>query len=192
LKLIRQFLKPAWKACKKRVDPHTYNTDEDCSEEAVRLHNLLWFDLSKPAAVLAYRPDKLFTKAYFSNVETVEYFGLLHARQTVFEHKPWVENELKKTGGRTVPWKYYGRHNLPEMNQLTAQMPFIVRSDEVSIGGGGNMVIIRDKNKLNSLLPLDYDSLLSTSPYLYPNVPLNVNACLFRTAQFLYTDLPFS
>jgi hypothetical protein len=165
---------------KKRVDPHTYNTDEDRSEEAVRWHNFLCSELSKPSAVLAYRPDKLFTKAYFSNVETLEYFGLLHARQTVFEHKPWVENELKKTGVRTVPWKYYGRHNLPEENQLTAQMPFIIRSDEVSIGGGGNMVIVRDKNKLNSFLPLDYDSLLSISPYLYPNVPLNVNACLFQ------------
>ncbi len=165
---------------KKRVDPHTYSPDEDHSKEAVRLHNLLCSELSKPSAVLAYRPDKLFSKAYFSNAENVEYFGLLNERQTAFEHKPWVESELKKIGVRTIPWKHYGLHNLPEASQLIAQMPFIVRSDEVSIGGGGNMSIIRAKNKINSLLTLDYDSLLSISPYLYPNVPLNVNACLFQ------------
>jgi hypothetical protein len=165
---------------KRRADVHTYNPDDDSSEEAGRLHQLLFAELSKPTAVLTYRPDKFFATAYFPQSGNVEYFGLFYARQSAFENKPWVESELKKYGIRTIPWRYYMLHNLSELAHLISQGPIVVRSDKLSIGGGGNMVIIRDQSETANLPGTGHDFLISVSSYLEPSVPLNVNACVFQ------------
>jgi len=165
---------------KRRTDVHTFNPDENESEESVRLHRLLSKELSKPAAVLSYRPDKFLATAYVPQSENVEYFGLFYARQAAFENKPWVESELKKYGVRTIPWSYYVLYNSPELAPLINQGPIVVRSDKFSIGGGGNMVVIRKQSDIANLLITGHDAPISASSYLEPNVPLNVNACVFQ------------
>ncbi len=165
---------------KRRVDLHTYTPDKDDSVEIRKLQKLLFAELNKPAAVLAYRPDKFFTNVYFPNAENVEYFGLFFARQLAFENKPWVESELRKIGVRTIPWKYYGLNNFPEVMELIKQGRIVVRIESSSVGGGGNMLIMRDENKISKLLNIDQNSLISISPYFQSSVSLNVNACLFQ------------
>jgi hypothetical protein len=165
---------------KKRNDVHTFNPDEDNSEEAVALHKLLFTELNKYTAVLTYKADKFFSAAYYAQSENVEYFGSFYNRQAAFENKPWVESELKKAGVRTIPWSYYLLYNLPDLTVLTSRGPVVVRSDKPSIGGGGNMVIIREPTELIGTLDSNHDSLISVSPYFEPNVPLNVNACVFQ------------
>jgi hypothetical protein len=165
---------------KKRNDVHTFIPDEDHSEETVTLHKLLFTELNKYTAVLTYKSDKFFSAAYYTQSENVEYFGSCYNRHTAFENKPWVESELKKSGVRTIPWSYYLTCNLPDLAVLIRRGPVVVRSDKASIGGGGNMVIIRDPAELTGTSASSHGSLVSVSPYFEPNVPLNVNACVFQ------------
>jgi hypothetical protein len=165
---------------KKRADVHTYHPDDDSSQEACRMHRDLFAEFSKPTAVLTYRPDKFFASAYFPRSGNVEYFGLFYARQSAFENKPWVESELKKYGVRTIPWRYYSSRDLSEQAHSISQGPIVVRFDRLSIGGGGNMVIFRDRSEIAEATCTGPVSLISVSPYLEPSIPLNVNACVFQ------------
>lgn len=165
---------------KRRVDIRTYNPGLDNSEKARKLHRLLFVALGEPVVVLTYRPDKFFSSTYFPRAEFVEYLGLFHERQAAFENKFWIETELRKYGVRTVPWDYYGKHNLPRLARLLGKGPIVVRCPASSIGGGVDMVLVREPHELDILSPLHYDALFAISPYLEPSIPLNVNACVFQ------------
>jgi hypothetical protein len=165
---------------KRRNDVHTFNSDEDNSEETVTLHKLLFTELNKYTAVLTYKPDKFFATAFYPQSENVEYFGSFYNRQAAFENKPWVESELKKCGVRTIPWSYFVIHNFQDLSGLIRRGPVVIRSDKPSIGGGGNMLIIREPTEITGTLFAGHDSLVSVSPYFEPTIPLNVNACVFQ------------
>ncbi len=165
---------------KRRVDIRTYNPSLDSSPGTQQLHRLLFSALGKPTDALTYRPDKFFFSAYFPQAEFVEYLGLFHERQAVFEDKAWVESQLRKCGIRTIPWNYYGAHNLPKLAHLLSKGRLVIRHPSSSIGGGVDMSVIGEPHELDIPATLPYDAIYAISPYLEPNIPLNVNACVFQ------------
>lgn len=91
-----------------------------------------------------------------------------------------METELRRYGVKTVPWDYYCVYNLPEPAALLSKGPIVIRHHTSFIGGGTDMSIIREPNELNVFSTPSYDTIYAISPYLEPNIPLNINACVFH------------
>lgn len=163
---------------KRRHDLHSYDPDLDSSPEATEMHRLMFIALEEPTVVLTFRPDDFFTSAYFPHSDVVEYLGLLRLRQAPFEHKPWVETELSKLGVRTVPWRYYGLHDFPPLADLLRQGPLVVRSCHSA--GGAGLVVVREPSNMDIKRQYSQERFVAVAPYLEPNIPLNVNACVFQ------------
>jgi hypothetical protein len=163
---------------KRRVNIRQYDVDKDDSEEARELHHLLFAALKKPAVVLTYKPNIFSASACFPQSDHIEHLGLFCEHQAAFENKIWVESELKKYGIRTVPWSYFGQHNRPDYSLILKTGRFVLRNSSSGPGGGDSELLIASEQMD---IPLHRrDALYALSPYLGPNVPLNINACVFQ------------
>ena len=162
----------------RRVDLDQYSIDYDTSPEAKELLRGLYDSLEEPAFVTMYRPGAFFTSIYYPHSEFVEYLGQFHERQAPFEHKPWVESELRKRGVRVVPCKYFGDEDRRRLEEIVEQGPLVLRSSRSD--GGAGLALVRDSSEIAARWPAHSDNFLGASPYLYPNIPLNVNACVFQ------------
>jgi hypothetical protein len=161
-----------------RVDLELYGLDYDTSPEALDLRRYLFASLGEPAVVATYRPGSFFTSIYYPRSEFVEYLGLFHERQAPFEHKPWVESELNKLGVRIVPWRYFGDEEGQRLGEVLEQGPMVLRSSRSD--GGAGLRLITAPDDVDKIWPVHHDSFIGAAPYLAPNIPLNVNACVFR------------
>lgn len=161
-----------------RVDLDKYRIDLDKSEENHRLHKHLLQACEKPSVLLCYRPTIPLTSIYFSKARSVEYLGLFHERQDVFDHKPWVETELRREGISVVPWRYVSSEDVADITSALAQGPQILRACRSS--GGSGFKIIRDPGELHASLPTQGLSFFALAPYLEPNIPISIHGCVFR------------
>ncbi len=162
----------------KRVDLDTYNLDEDKSPEARELRRRLFLSLGEPAVVVPYRPLAFLSSVQYPRAEYVEYLGLFHERQAPFEHKPWVESELKRQGLRVVPWRYYTDDDrLRVEEQVDALGPVVIRSNRSD--GGAGLSVARTRDEVASAWRPQADGFLAAAPLLTPHVPLNISACVF-------------
>ena len=160
-----------------RVDLNAYDTDTDTSEAARELHRQLVLACGEPAAIAAYRPAAFLSSAYFPRSEHVQYLGLFHEHQAMFEHKPWVEMGLRQAGVRVVPWRYLGDEDLERLEEWARAGPCVLRVNRSS--GGAGVSLLRNFQELAAQWPSHQDGFLSVAPYLEPNIPVNVNACVF-------------
>jgi hypothetical protein len=166
---------------KKREDLHTYNIELDYSEWPGHLHQLLFSELGTPTAVVPYRSDAFFDHVSLPQIENINYLGMFHELQAAFENKPWVERELRHYGVRTIPWQYFSSHNSPDLVHLLNEGSLVVRPvTRIPCRGGANTFILRRPDELASLLSSPHHTLFAVSHYLTPNIPLNINACVFR------------
>jgi hypothetical protein len=159
-----------------RVDLEVYSIDSDFTPEALNLRRKLATILRTPSVVVTYRPGKFFASIYYPRIDTVEYLGLFHEMQAPFEHKPWVESELKKLGVNVIPWKYIGTYEEPELD-CTTKWPSILRTNRSD--GGAGLTLVNSLDHLKEIWSNHTDCFAGIAPYLSPNIPLNVNACVF-------------
>jgi hypothetical protein len=162
-----------------RVDLNRYSIDADRSAEAKEMHRRLIKALRDPCVLVAYRPCAFLASAYYPRSETCEYLGLFHERQAAFEHKPWVETELRKHGIRVIPWKYFDDEDQLGLEESLEAGPVVLRANRTD--GGAGLTLVRDEGELAVDRPMHYDGFLAAAPLLSPVIPLNVNACVFRT-----------
>jgi hypothetical protein len=160
-----------------RVDLNRYDVDADTSEEASELHRHLVRACGEPCYLAAYRPSAFLASAYFPRSQLVRYLGMFHQRQAPFEHKPWVETELSDFGVNVIPWRYFGDEDLTLLEETLIHGPLVLRTNKSDGGAGLNLV--RNRAELLSRWPAHGDGFLAASPFLEPNVPLNINACVF-------------
>jgi hypothetical protein len=161
-----------------RVDLNRYSIDADRTKEAKEMHRRLIRALREPSVLVAYRPCAFLASAYYPRSETCEYLGLFHERQAAFEHKPWVETELRKQGVRVIPWKYFDDEDQLGLAESLEAGPMVLRANRTD--GGAGLTLVRDEGELAHDRPAHYDGFLAAAPLLAPVVPLNVNACVFR------------
>ncbi len=161
-----------------RVDLDRYSIDYDSSPEAQDLIRRLFSSLTKPTVVAMYRPSRFFTSIYYPRCDFVEYLGQFQERQAPFEHKPWVESELRKRGVRVVPWRYLGDTERARLEEILEQGPVVLRASRSD--GGLGLSLITKLEDFSALSPAHADNFIGAAPYLYPNIPLNVNACVFQ------------
>jgi len=160
-----------------RVDLNTYDIDLDSSEEAQQLHRELVRACSSASVLVAYRPARFLTSAYFPRTHFVEYLGMFHESQMAFEHKPWVESMLREEGIRVVPWRYFGKVDLRFLEDAFRSGPLVVRANRSS--GGVGLTLVEEPTGLPSRLDVGQDRFVAVAPFLWPNIPLNVSGCVF-------------
>jgi hypothetical protein len=162
----------------RRVDLDNYRLDDDVSDEAKCLKRLLYDSLGEPTVVVPYRPLSFFSSIYYPRIEFVEYLGLFHERQAPFEHKPWVESELRKFDIEVLPWRYFADNDLRRLSEIADACPIVLRANRSD--GGAGLALIRGRQELEDCWPNHNDGFLAAAPLLEPNIPLNVNACVFH------------
>jgi hypothetical protein len=170
-----------------RVDLDNYTIDLDRSDAVEEFHRLMYSTLGQPSLVAIYRPNAFFTSIYYPRAfawdgsapdTRLQYLGLFHERQVAFEHKPWVETELRLVAGAQVlRWQYFGDEDRERLAYRLSRGPQVVRTSRSD--GGVGLRIIHDADELRSQWPAHGDRFVAATDYLQPNIPLNVNAVVF-------------
>lgn len=160
-----------------RVDLDVYSFDADVSPAAMELRRRLLEATRYPSVLLPYRPLAFLSNVAFGRFHGVKLAGLFHERHAPFEHKPWVESELRARV-QVVPWHYYHASDLTEAGSLLSRGPVVVRPARSS--GGVGMGVVHNPSELPVVAP---DAFVSIAPFLAPNIPLNVGACVFEDGQ---------
>ncbi|QQG48240.1 MAG: ATP-grasp domain-containing protein [archaeon] len=163
---------------KERPDLDRYSVDDDTTIQASEFRRALFEALSEPSAVVPYTTGGFITAAYYPRWETTEYLGLFNERREAFTYKPWVESELVKLGVPTVPWRYVKDEDRTRLIEALELGPVVVRTSRTD--GGVGVGLIHDKKGLSQHLPDHADGFIAVAPFLHPNIPLNVNACVFK------------
>jgi hypothetical protein len=167
--------------CQRRVDMDNYNIDLDGSVENQELHRRLLRACEAPSVLVTYRPTAALASIYFSRARSVEYLGLFHELQDVFDHKPWVETELQREGIPVMPWRYVSNEDLTFVANSLTQGTQVLRANRS--GGGAGLRIIRDLSELYQSWPTQGLSFFAIAPYLEPSISLNIHGCVFGDGQ---------
>lgn len=161
-----------------RVDLDVYCIDSDRSEPANHLRRLLLASLTVPTVIVAYRPLALLSALCYPRSDFVIQAGMFHERQLTFEHKPWVETELRREGIAAIPWRYYADEDRQRLEEhVIANGPLVVRTNRSN--GGAGLTVISSPKEVALQMPQTKDGFLAAAPLLEPHIPLNVSACVF-------------
>lgn len=162
---------------KERVDLNRYSIDQDSTEAVHEIRRGLLRAFGRPAAVIPYRPCAVLAAACFTRSNLVKYMGVFHEKQACFEHKPWVETQLRQAGVPVVPWTYFADDDLALIREAAEAGPLVLRANRSD--GGAGLTLIRDPSQILRAWPLHLDGFLAAAPFLEPSIPLNVNSCVF-------------
>jgi hypothetical protein len=161
-----------------RVELDGYSLDLDQRAVITELRAILLHLFDRPCAVLPYRPCAFLSSAWFPRSDRALYLGVFHDLQACFEHKPWVERHLANRGVRVLPWRYWADVDVRLIAEWAAKQRLVLRSNRTD--GGLGVRLIGGPEDLDAQWPAHSDGFLAAAPYLYPNIPLNVNACAFK------------
>ena len=160
-----------------RVDLDTYDIDIDPGAEVLLLRRRLLARANRRSAIATYRPSHFLSAAHFASLDTAQYLGLFKDRQTAFEHKPWVETQLRRIGVRTLDWRYFADESRHEVRRSLERGPLVLRASRSS--GGEGIELLESPDALDEKWPFRNDHLVAVSRYLADSVPVNIGACVF-------------
>jgi hypothetical protein len=161
-----------------RADLDTYKIDDDRRPPAQELRKRLLQSLNEPAVVVAYRPFSLLSALCYPRSDYVTYLGMFHERQATFEHKPWVESELRKLGIPVIPWRYFANEDRTPLEEYVAAVGVAVLRTNRSDGGAG-LRVVRAADQIGDRMPHVPEGFFAAAPFLAPAIPVNINACVF-------------
>ncbi|HEY6103679.1 MAG TPA: ATP-grasp domain-containing protein, partial [bacterium] len=164
-----------------RVRTGGHELHPETSEVDRQFHQQVFDSLGEPTVTVTHQASRFFASVYFLRREFVQHLGLFHERQVVFDHKPWVETELREIGIRVVPWRYLATHDAnlrPALERALQGGPLVLRANR-SISGRG-LTMVRHPDEIAQVGEgTNPDGFIAVAPFLEPSVPLNVNACVF-------------
>jgi len=160
-----------------RVDLNRYNIDYDERAEISKMREGLLEAFNTRAAIIPYRPSALVASAWFPRSDRVLFLSVFHEKQSFFEHKPWVESELKSIGIRTLPWKYYCDTESRIIKESAEKSLLVLRANRSD--GGSGLSLIYGPQEVDDKCPKHTDGFIAVCPLLSPCVPTNINACIF-------------
>lgn len=167
-----------------RVDHNTYVFEADATDALAEFRSRLLSVLSKPSAIVPYRPNRFLSNICFPRVDTAWHLGLFHEHQSQFEHKPWVESELKRIGVRTLPWIYLADEDKSRLVEFfEAHGQIVLRASRSD--GGARVELITSPIELVRHMPAHDDGFLCACKFFDRAVPLNLNCCIFRDGTVL-------
>ncbi len=163
-----------------RVDLNTYDIDYDDEYGTKRFLREILLGEKNEMILIPYRPQEILTPIYFPHSDIIRYFGLFPLFQRIFEHKPWVEIQMKKININCIPWKYIRNiersllRNEIRKNELT-----VVRAS-YSSGGAGYYFFKGEENFMENPITQTEDGFFATAPFYENAIPLNLNACTYK------------
>ncbi len=166
-----------------RIDLNTYNIDTDINSHTREFKRSVLFGVKDDIILVPYRPQEFLSSIYFTHGDTVSYYGLFHKFQRIFEHKPWVESSLQEAGINTIPWEYV--RNIEKdmvIEKISSGNSVLIRPPYTS-GGAGYAFIRKIEDIYTNPVSASDDGFFSVSPYFSASVPLNVNACIYRSGE---------
>ncbi|HEY6103625.1 MAG TPA: hypothetical protein VI007_10430 [bacterium] len=138
-----------------RVDTVGYQIRPDQSEIHREFYRRLYTSLSEPAVAMTHEASRFFSSVYFLRREYVQHLGLFYENQGVFDHKPWVESELRTVGVNVVPWRYLSTHDhralRSALEEAVRDGPIVVRTNRS--GGGDGLTPVRQLEDMPPGLP---------------------------------------
>jgi len=96
----------------------------------------------------------------------------------MLEHKPFVETSLRDAKVPVIDWRYFADEDMPRLAEAISHRPHVLRVNRSS--GGKGLVLARSPEELQAILPSHSDRFIGAAPFLHPNIPLNIGACVFR------------
>ncbi len=176
-----------------RVNLDIHDIDKDLSPEAKQLRKFLCDELDQQSVIIPYRPLELIDSVFFPRNNYVEYLGQFRELQAPFEHKIWVETELRKSGIMTIPWRYLTVHanSLRTLKDAVNLGPCVIRLNRSCSGAG--LRILTCEEDLIAIWPwleAQAEGYFSVAEYLYPSTPLSISACVFPDGEVVVH--PFS
>ena len=163
---------------KVRIDHNTYDPEAGASAAEATLRARLHAACSPPSAIICYKSEPMLSELSF--VRDVRLLSMFHEHQAIFDHKPWVETELRKAGVRTLPWRYVTDDDPQRLEVLAGALrdgPLVLRTNR-SRGGAGLQVVYQPSD-LKGEHADEPDGFTAFAPYFAEGVPLNAGACVF-------------
>jgi hypothetical protein len=162
-----------------RVDLDAYDLDDHLRDEAVQMmRDRLLGLLSRPSALVTYRPSTFLSAVSFSRLDRCLYLGLFKGHQDSFEHKPWLETAVAGLGLPTIPWRYIPDVEMIRSRRLLEDGPIMLRRSRTS--GGVGLAYVDDPALLDALWPDEDEAYVSVAPFVADAVPLNISAVVWR------------
>jgi hypothetical protein len=127
---------------------------------------------------MTYRPAEFLTSVYFPRTDITQYLGVFDGLATMLEHKPFVETSLRDAKIHVIDWRYFADEDMPRLAEAISHRPHVLRINRSS--GGKGLILARSPEELLTILPSHSDRFLGAAPFLDPNIPLNIGACVFR------------
>lgn len=170
---------------RRRVDLDTHDIDDHLhSPEVIELRRLLLRALSDDAVIFTYRPTTFLSSICFARQDRCRYAGLFKDHQSAFEHKPWVESEVRKLGVPSIPWTYIADEEQLQALGYLADGPVMLRRSRSS--GGAGLVRIDQRAQLAASWPKQDEIFASVAPYLAGGIPTNVGAVVWNEGVTLH------
>lgn len=162
-----------------RVDLDAYDIDFDDRQEVTELRRSLLHRMSEPCVVATYRPSHFLTSLQFPTAETSRCVGLFKDQQTAFEHKPWVETELRRKGIPCVPWRYVAEEHRSSVLSDLERGPIVLRASRTS--GGVGIELASTASDLREHWPTQREHFVGVAPFLAEAIPLNVGGVVWSS-----------
>lgn len=171
----------------RRVDLNTFNIDHNRGFEIANLHHHLFRLMSSPSVLLSYRPSEFLTALRYPCLVTCQVWAMPHLQQQAFEYKPWVESEVEKLGITIIPWRHYSTFDWSNIHRDFGERPLVLRGAKGS--GGAKLALAEGKDAIHDFCETLDEGIVSASSFIENNLPLSVNAVVFRDGQ-VYCALP--
>ncbi len=164
----------------RRVDLDSYEIDDHLrSEEVITLRRALLRILSAESVVFTYRPSTFLSSICFARQDRCTYAGMFKDHQSAFEHKPWVESEVRtRLGVPSIPWTYIADEEQLDALHFLADGPVMLRRSHSS--GGTGLTRLEDGADLAEAWPHQSEIYASVAPYLPDGTSTNVSAVAWK------------
>lgn len=163
----------------RRPDLDTYDIDSELRADAVEtLRDAILTELSRPSAVVPYRPSTFLSAICFARHDRCLHLGMFKGHQDAFEHKPWVETGVAALGLNTIPWQYVPDIEMLNTRTLLDNGPVMLRRSRTS--GGVGLEFVDDPSALESLWPTEDEAYVSVAPFIDDALPLNIGAVVWK------------
>ncbi|NLO73001.1 MAG: ATP-grasp domain-containing protein [candidate division WS1 bacterium] len=175
-----------------RVDYSQRTLDHDERPQVAVLREALLEALSAPSVVLPFVPNAILTAAWFPRADTTAHLAPFHELQACLEYKPWVEQELKRHGVRTLDWEYYADSEaqlILERLHAAPDKTWVLRAGHT--WGGIGVKRLTSPEELQAIWPEHTDGFVALSEYLKDSLPLNIGACLFPEGEVSFHAASF-
>ena len=161
----------------RRLDPDADDIDAEAGERADEFRRRLIEAVRGRCVLITYRPTALASDLAFSMNTTMRLAGMFADRQASFEHKPWVETQLKRLGIVGLGWTYVGNEDRARVARLLEEGPQILRTSRRS--GGVGIALVTTADEVDASWPVATDTFVGVSRYLAGGIPVNLSGCVF-------------